>query len=205
MKTSREITNNIKKGIITKSMLDSALFSVNKRAKNYRDKERIYRKARCYRYQESHTEIACNSKNQMYAYKELFLSILNPICIHKEKGFKRTRVYSYEKDFSKRRKKHESEIVWTNSYYDYNSDTEVFFFDYLEPDFRYYLFYEMPSHTYHSPIEKEDIQNYPELKVEEIDELSTKGEEINDLMSLQTVKKIANLIESKRYTYLEEI
>ena len=42
MKTSKEITSNIKKGIITKSMVDEALYSANKRAKNHRDNERYY-------------------------------------------------------------------------------------------------------------------------------------------------------------------
>ena len=44
MKTPKEYTDNIKKGIITTSMLEAALYSVNKRAKNYRDAEH---KARC--------------------------------------------------------------------------------------------------------------------------------------------------------------
>ena len=40
MRTPKEYADNIKKGIITTSMLEAALYSVNKRAKNYRDAER---------------------------------------------------------------------------------------------------------------------------------------------------------------------
>lgn len=40
MRTPKEYTDNIKNGIITTSMLEAALYSVNKRAKNYRDAER---------------------------------------------------------------------------------------------------------------------------------------------------------------------
>lgn len=36
---------NLAKGIITYDMLDSALFSLNKRAKNYRDKKRKAKKS----------------------------------------------------------------------------------------------------------------------------------------------------------------
>ncbi len=40
MKTSKDFKDKLSKGIITASMLEAALYSVNKRAKNYRDKER---------------------------------------------------------------------------------------------------------------------------------------------------------------------
>ena len=40
MKTPKEYTKNLKNGIITEDMIVDCLYSVNKRAKNYRDKER---------------------------------------------------------------------------------------------------------------------------------------------------------------------
>lgn len=43
MRTPKEYTDNLKKKIITENMLLDCLYSVNKRAKNYRDKEREYR------------------------------------------------------------------------------------------------------------------------------------------------------------------
>lgn len=43
MRTPKEYTDNLKKKTITESMLLDCLYSVNKRAKNYRDKERGYR------------------------------------------------------------------------------------------------------------------------------------------------------------------
>lgn len=43
MRTPKEYTANIKNGIITAPMLTDCLYSVNKRAKNWRDKEREYR------------------------------------------------------------------------------------------------------------------------------------------------------------------
>lgn len=43
MKTPKRFTDNLKNRVITKEMLGVALYSVNKRAKNCRDKERSYR------------------------------------------------------------------------------------------------------------------------------------------------------------------
>lgn len=40
MRTPYEYTKNLKNGIITRDMLLDCLYSVNKRAKNFRDKER---------------------------------------------------------------------------------------------------------------------------------------------------------------------
>lgn len=38
MKTPKEYQDNLKNGIITEEMFTDCLYSVNKRAKNYRDK-----------------------------------------------------------------------------------------------------------------------------------------------------------------------
>lgn len=46
MRTPAAWTKNIRNGIITDEMLEAALFSVNKRAKNYRDKKREYSRYR---------------------------------------------------------------------------------------------------------------------------------------------------------------
>ena len=51
MKTPKEYRDNLLNHIITKQMLVDCLYSVNKRAKNYRDKEREQRAySRCHRY-----------------------------------------------------------------------------------------------------------------------------------------------------------
>lgn len=46
MRTPKEYSENLKNGIITAEMLEACLFSVNKRAKNCRDKIREYRRNR---------------------------------------------------------------------------------------------------------------------------------------------------------------
>ena len=80
MRTPKEYTNNIKNHIITKQMLLDCLYSSNKRAKNWRDKEREYRHSYDYYGNE---EKAREQKNAYYEQKDIMLSILHPVCIHK--------------------------------------------------------------------------------------------------------------------------
>lgn len=207
MKTSKEITSNIKKRIITKSMVDEALYSVNKRAKNHRDNERYYRRYCHNKYRERNIEHEKEEKEKMYGYKEILLSILKPSCIHKEPLYKKVRVYKRDRYFKKLWKKHEEDAirVYRNYYY---GDGSIEFFEYLEKDeiigYHYYLFYEMPNHTYHSPINEEQLLDYKDLEVKEIDRLVTAGDDIHGLMSVQAVRKIIALIESGDYQYIEE-
>ncbi len=207
MKTSKEITSNIKKRIITKSMVDEALYSANKRAKNHRDNERYYRGC-CYnKYRERNIEREKEEKEKMYGYKEILLSILKPSCIHKEPLYKKVRVNEDDRYFKKLWKKHKEDAirVYRNNYY---GDGSIEFFEYLEKDeiigYHYYLFYEMPNHTYHSPINEEQLLDYKDLEVKEIDRLVTAGDDIHGLMSVQAVRKIIALIESGDYQYIEE-
>lgn len=207
MKTSKEITSNIKKRIITKSMVDEALYSANKRAKNHRDNERYYRGC-CYnKYRERNIEREKEEKKKMYGYKEILLSILKPSCIHKEPLYKKVRVNEDDRYFKKLWKKHKEDAirVYRNNYY---GDGSIEFFEYLEKDeiigYHYYLFYEMPNHTYHSPINEEQLLDYKDLEVKEIDRLVTAGDDIHGLMSVQAVRKIIALIESGDYQYIEE-
>lgn len=48
MKLSKEFQKNLKNGIVTKEMLSEAIYTYNKRAKNMRDKARVYRRTRFY-------------------------------------------------------------------------------------------------------------------------------------------------------------
>lgn len=86
MKTPKLFTYNLKHNIITEKMLEQCLYSLNKRAKNCRDKKQEY----YYIGKEMHSQYAFDSVN-MYKYKEqeyynlknfLLLHLLNPICIH---------------------------------------------------------------------------------------------------------------------------
>lgn len=57
------------------------------------------------------------------------------------------------------------------------------------------------DHSFHSPIDKSDLENYKDLPVINIDSLITHGESVLELCSMQFVDKIIALIDSGSYTY----
>lgn len=200
MKTPKSYVDNLKSGIITRNMLHDALFSVNKRAKNYRDKETEYRRRRKinrYYYDKyDNEEKNREKKNEYYKKKEILLSLISPACIHRELvGYERERIYDYDIRYDKYFKK--GDYVWSNSYYDYEEYTEVWFIDILNknrPIYNYYLFYDFGmEHTFHSPINEDQLSKY-NLEIIDIDKLDTFGEEIEDLLSIQFVDKVIALI-----------
>lgn len=82
MKTSKEYQDNLKNRIITEEMFTDCLYSVNKRAKNYRDKAHEYKSR--YRHSYIAVDSQYNKMNEFYALKERFLKYLEPVCIHKQ-------------------------------------------------------------------------------------------------------------------------
>ena len=209
MKTPAKYTKNLQQGIITDEMLEMALFSVNKRAKNWRDKKREYRNINRYyrgycRYDNSVK--AEQEETAMYHRKEQLLSILKPVCIHREKaGYEKIRIYDYEQNFDEQYidAMLRGQVVWTNSFWDYDLNDEIFFFDKVnlnKPKYRYYLYYVLGEHTFHTPITENKVRQYT-LPVETINTLNTHGNEVQELISVQFVDKLIALIESGEYKF----
>ena len=200
MKTPQKYIENLKNKIITSEMLEDALYSVNKRAKNYRD---LARKSRNYYFfgGDKNEE----KKQEMYSYKEQLLKCLNPICIHKELNrYETTRHFSYQKDYSKQYFQGfmHGTITWENFYF--NKDEYIYFFDLADPNkpvYHYYLYYVLGEHSFHSIIENPDDYD---LKVVDIGTLRTQGVEVNDLLSLQFVRQMLPVIESGDYTFVQD-
>ena len=121
MKTPKEYTKNLKNHIITEDMIGDCLYSVNKRAKNFRDKAYAYRHS----YYHGHSQR--EDMDRYYGYKDQLLSFFEPVCIHKQfAGYVRIRVYDYEDDYDEQ---DDRNIVWENCYYDHDYDREVWFYD----------------------------------------------------------------------------
>lgn len=210
MKTPKEYTDNLKNGIITQPMLIDCLYSSNKRAKNYRDKEREYRqmyRRNRYFYDKYDNIGQCQAKKEeYYKQKEIMLSVIDPKCIHAEHcGYERERIYDYDPRYKKYAKA--GAFVWENYYFDHDIDDFVEFGDIElkdKPIYHYYLFYDVGADkTFHTPIEEKQIADYPNLEVVKIDRIETEGHEINDLISNQFVTKLIELIQSKSYTYIQ--
>ena len=203
MQTPKEYTNNIKNRILTTDMVADCLFSVNKRAKNCRDKEKEYRE----KYRRS---IFCDNygaeeryrekKAEYYSQKEKLLSICYPDCIHVETNYKRTRIYDYEPEYEAYP---QNEVIYSGEYFDRETREYVYFDDVMLKHEKFYLFYDFGKHSFHTPINK--ASDYPELQVIDIGNLITYGKSIDDLLSTQFVKKVLDLIESDDYTFLDTI
>ena len=92
MKTPNEYMRNIKNRIITDDMLEGCLYSVNKRAKNCRDKVREYKHILMQSnyhalYMGNNIEKYEQKREAYYAKKDRILSILEPTCIHIERYY----------------------------------------------------------------------------------------------------------------------
>lgn len=69
---------------------------------------------------------------------------------------------------------------------------------------QYYLLYRVGDHTFHSPIQKEDISNYPNLKVVRIEQLMTKGLSGDKLLSSQFADKVREALLEGRAKIVED-
>ena len=198
MRTPEEYTRNLKNHVITMQMLEDCLFSVNKRAKNWRDKEREYRN---YRYDYYDNEGKARSKKEGYYHqKDIMLTALTPVCIHEETytAYGKICIRDYDDDYKYYT---EDDFLDMGSYWDEKRKRRVkygeVYSDYKA--YRYYLFYDIGGkHTFHTPISEDDIEKY-NLEVKEIGELNTTGFPTLNLMSTQFVSKVVALIESKDY------
>lgn len=192
MKTPKEYQDNLKNKIITEEMFSDCLYSVNKRAKNHRDKAKEYK--RKYRFSHIAAESQYDKMNEFYQLKDRFLKYLEPTCIHKQWiGYETKRVYSYDKEYYRQQNKN---IVWENCYYDYERDQEVWFYDYelATKKYLYFLYYELETRSFHTPIK--NPEDY-DLEIIEIDsDFQTYGSEPKNLLSPQFVKKVIKTLET---------
>ena len=204
MKTPYEYSQNLKSNVITREMLLDCIYSSNKRAKNWRDKERKYRSDGRDKY--NNEEKAREEKEYYYRQKEILLSVIQPTCIHREtiERVTKERIYSYEDCYWEC--KESGKFVHEGSYWDRELRDYVEFGDVLvkcDPKYHYYLFYDIGgNHTFHTPIEERNVQDY-NLEIIDIKELQTKGCDITELLSVQFVKKVIQLIISENFKYVE--
>ena len=186
MRTPKEYTTNLKNGIITEQMLADCLYSVNKRAKNYRDKGGFFPFA----------SASCDMQ-RYYTYKEQMLAFLDPVCIHQQYiGKERVRVYSTDPEYKS--SKHDNKIVHTGHFYDYEKDDYVHFFDYETDENRYlyFLYYEVGDKSFHTPIQNPNDYDLEIVKIQ--DDFTTEGQNPNSLLSPQFVIKVLETLYTKK-------
>ena len=204
MKTPKLYNELVNEKKMTNEIIAECIYSVNKRAKNYRDKIKEYKNGRFHQHLESNIEKAEEEMGKCYQLKEEFLKVFTTNLIHKQFiGEKKKRVYSYEKNYEKLLKEKTNDIFWKNSYYDYDKDMEVEFFDYHlgTKKYLYFLYYEIGEYSFHSAVSEKIAESNTELEIQEIDEnFKTHGSKIEGLLSMQFVKKVLELLQSEDYT-----
>lgn len=217
MKTNKSFAQFFSNKIITEEMLELALYSINKRAKNCRDKKNeYYHKAKACGYKNDYNYKTVESykekEKDYYSQKDFLLKcLLDPVCIHSsiKTVSNRRRIYDYEDDF--RSHYQSKKYIYSNSYFDNDTDEEITFIDIIEDEKQVenFLFYETENYSFHIPffnIEVWEQEKYlAELQTIQIDNLVTKGKDIVELVSTQFCKKLLDLVKQQDYTFLQKV
>ena len=195
MRTPTEFIKNLKNGIVTKEMMSMVLYSFNKRAKNYRDKEHEYRKNRYDNY--GNEEKFRDKKEEMYNAKEKLLTYLEPKCIHKEVFYRdaTTEYYDYEYGFYE----HMDNAIRRGKFYDYKEEREVEFIVVItgkEEHINYYLCYELDTFSFHSPVNENYVEK-SDLEIIELKDFITHGIDVKEILSLSFCNKVLDALNNK--------
>ena len=190
MKTPITYSKMIKENKITADILGAVLYSINKRAKNWRDKKREYKTLRYDRY--NNYEKALENEQHYYNMKETILNKLQPTAIHKEVKVREhiKRIFDYEEEFYT---VDDNAVIAENEYLDRCNDTIVAYkkIKRIESKTLYYLYYEIGDYSFHKPIVEDDINKY-NLEIYSLENFKTYGQDINNLLSTQFCNKVYN-------------
>lgn len=203
MRTPQNYTQLVNDKKITNEMIAECIYSVNKRAKNHRDKIRKYKDDRYNRYTVRNIENAEDEMEKYYMMKEELLTVFEPSLIHEQYvGEEKKRVFSTEEDYDKLLQEKSNDILRKGSYYDDENSIEVEFFDYKlgRKKYLYFLFYEIGEYSFHLPISEQKARKDTKLQIKEIDkDFKTQGANIEGLLSTQFVNKVLSLLQSGDY------
>lgn len=182
MLISTQIKKNLAKGEVTDEMLGMAVFSYNKRAKNMRDQERewrdYYRRNRYHKDTYGTVDKYKDKKDEYYRRKDECLAFAEPTALH---------VVERERTLRE----------WDDTLGNYVFKTTTFN--------EQYLLYSIGTYRFHHPIAEEEFHRLEHtLPVEAIDDLVTEGDDIEELMSVQTADKIRNGLKSGVYRLVSD-
>ena len=207
MRTPKNYIQLVNDKKITNEMIAECIYSVNKRAKNHRDRIRKYKDDRYNPYTARNIENAEDEMEKYYTMKEELLTVFELSLIHEQYvGEEKKRVFSTEEDYDKLLQEKSNDILRKGSYYDDENSIEVEFFDYKlgRKKYLYFLFYEIGEYSFHLPISEQKAKKYTKLQIKEIDQdFKTHGANIEGLLSTQFVNKVLSLLESGDYTIVE--
>lgn len=210
MEIPKEFLSNIESRVITEEMLELALHSINKRAKNCRDKKKeYYLKGKKTGYEiDFNTSDKYKKQEKEYYLQKVFLlkKLLKPNCIHESMNEmeKRVRYFNYDPEFID----FQDRAIYYSDYFDKKLGEYVEFIDVVtvERIKQHYLFYETTNYSFHIPIEEEEVKremdNNNINKIIEIN-LKTKGQDVIELIPIEFIKEIVKLVESREYRFIK--
>lgn len=200
MKTPPEWQKLVDNNQLTDEIVASVLHSLNKRAKNHRDKAKDAAGMMHWRgyapYAQKSRETALKKKEHYYSLKNYILThYMQPVCVHRQNmGKPRVRIYDYEPAFHHLK---DEDVLWSNSYFDHELGERVYFADVEDmskPDrFAFFKYWEIDSQGFHSPIREEAVP--PHLEVHDLpQDFYTHGEDIQNLVSVQFCNKVVDVV-----------
>ena len=194
MKTPDEIKRSLKTGVVTPEILALAIYSLNKRAKNMRDKEHMLR-SRGGDYYDNEGK-AREKKGEYYKKKEELLRYLQPSEIHHVIRECSEKIYDHEQEYFSI---DEKEVIREGSYYDKYEGEVVRFKVVKRKHVEKYLFYNIGDYSFHTPLNGEE-SGY-NLPITELDDLTTYGHDITDLLSVQMCDRIISGLRDGTMSY----
>lgn len=200
MKTPVKYSNLAKNNELNNEIIGHVAFSINKRAKNYRDKRNEYRYSN-YRHAYSCMQSYEEKMNEAYTMKANILSLFKPIEVHqatfKSEFYKI--VYSDQPEYSQIRP-HQVRSAG-RSLTTGNKYKEILI---EKSRIQYFLYYEIDNFKFHQPIDEIELENYTDLSVKTLeDNFKVDGKKGTELLSAQFCKKVYQLIQSEKYTFTE--
>ena len=191
MKTPKEWRDLVAKKQVTELMIGQVLFSINKRAKNYREQKRKYQNSQAY-FATSYLANYEEKKATLYQMKKEILAVFSPTAIH-------TTLYTH--DFIQ--KVYQDEVAYQALrpkdvlYTGFSQTTGLPFKAILITRSRkvFFLLYEIAGYSFHQPIEKEELAAFPFLKQYALTEnFQVAGQDPATLLSLQFCRKVHQLM-----------
>ncbi len=196
MKTPVKYSKLVKNNEVDKELIGHVAFSINKRAKNYRDKRNEYRYSN-YRHAYSYMQSYEEKMNEAYIMKANILSLFKPIEVHqaifKSEFYKI--VYSDQPEYLQI-KPHQIRLTgWSLT--TGNKYKEILI---KKSRTQYFLYFEIDNFKFHQPIDENELVNYTDLSIKTLeDNFKVEGKKGTELLSAQFCKKVDQLLESGDY------
>lgn len=189
MKTPKKYSDLVNQNKITEEILGEVIYSINKRAKNWRNQKRKYKNYLLDQY-DSYDNAVDNEK-KYYKMKSDMLEKFEPIKIHKELRFRNFQRKVSEKDLEYNQLD-DSDIFRKEIKTDRATGEKVMYklVRCKLDDSLYYLYYEIGGYTFHQPIEKSELENFKDLKIDVLEDFETFGRDTTELLSVQFCKKV---------------